>query len=104
MPAEWEPHSQCWMGWPVSILYGTLLDVVMEINLILAVVAGQRNVLIIGVTMPFMLNVIIGFELEICNLATFENLFKIILVHTSIFSGNFLYGNCFVLWGEVKMM
>lgn len=17
MPAEWEPHSQCWMGWPV---------------------------------------------------------------------------------------
>ena len=19
MPAEWEPHSQCWMGWPVSL-------------------------------------------------------------------------------------
>jgi agmatine deiminase len=19
MPAEWEPHSQTWMGWPVSI-------------------------------------------------------------------------------------
>jgi agmatine/peptidylarginine deiminase len=18
MPAEWEPHSQCWLGWPVS--------------------------------------------------------------------------------------
>jgi agmatine/peptidylarginine deiminase len=18
MPAEWEPHSQCWIGWPVS--------------------------------------------------------------------------------------
>jgi len=18
MPAEWEPHSHCWMGWPVS--------------------------------------------------------------------------------------
>lgn len=21
MPAEWEPHSQCWMGWPVSSLF-----------------------------------------------------------------------------------
>lgn len=18
MPAEWEPHDQCWIGWPVS--------------------------------------------------------------------------------------
>lgn len=21
MPAEWEPHSQCWLGWPVSFFY-----------------------------------------------------------------------------------
>lgn len=20
MPAEWEPHEQCWMGWPVRTL------------------------------------------------------------------------------------
>ena len=20
MPAEWEPHEQCWMGWPVRLL------------------------------------------------------------------------------------
>jgi hypothetical protein len=19
MPAEWEPHDQCWMGWPVLV-------------------------------------------------------------------------------------
>lgn len=24
MPAEWEPHSQCWMGWPVSSLHRSI--------------------------------------------------------------------------------
>lgn len=28
MPAEWEPHRRCWMGWPLSGLWGRDLDAV----------------------------------------------------------------------------
>lgn len=36
MPAEWEPHSGCWMGWPVRILYSFDLPIVPQKFFILA--------------------------------------------------------------------
>lgn len=43
MPAEWEPHSQCWMGWPVStyiFIFPSLHDIIMLFRLM-----GHENLL-----------------------------------------------------------
>jgi hypothetical protein len=57
MPAEWERHSQCWMGWPVSIHFiHTLFFFPLSFSLSLLLLR-DRNAPIIGVTVLFMLNV-----------------------------------------------
>lgn len=40
MPAEWEPHSQCWIGWPVRqlspshSLFNCLYDLILHPSLV----------------------------------------------------------------------
>lgn len=58
MPAEWETHAQCWMGWPVRKLRPNYTIIVIIILFFFLVCYGKlmlrdRNVPITGVTAPF---------------------------------------------------